>query len=110
MNVTLDEFIASVKVKPFPCSRWVEYEGFDGLFVRVGQMYICGELVPTINLANINASLPGKGAFKKLVKYLQDNYPEYTIHVENVLTPKFQDGLIRMGFEPTGIHMCYFLG
>jgi hypothetical protein len=107
--VTLDEFIASVKAKPFPRSRWVEHEGFDGLYVRVGPRYICGELVPTIDLANMNAILPGKGAFKKLVKHLQDNYPEYTIHVENVLTQKFQDGLIRMGFEPTDIPLCFYL-
>ena len=68
-----------------------------------------GEVSTFLDVANVaidNPKLRGKGHFKEFVdhalKLLSD--PELRrdlrgIYVENVMTPKFEDGLKRMGFQ-----------
>lgn len=90
-------------------NAWVVFEGFHEIYVRVGKRYIGDQLVDTIDLANLNAKNPGSGAFKNLVKYLEGTYPEYTIYVESVLTQRFCDGLLRMGFtQQEHLHNCFY--
>jgi len=89
--------------------EWIDHEGFDALYVRVCKRYINNEHIEVIDLANLSAKDPGNGAFKALVKYLRDKYPEFIIHVESVLTKRFSDGLLRMGFVPTHLPGCFYL-
>ena len=91
-------------------SEWVKHKDFSGMYVRVGRKYIAGEVHEhVIDLANIQAKKTGKGAFKKLIVYLREHWSEHDIHVENVLTERFRDGLKRMGFIDTGTPHCYWL-
>jgi hypothetical protein len=51
-----------------------------------------------IDLANIEAKVTGKGAFRRLVAHVQETYPTAGIFVESVLPAQFCAGLLRMGF------------
>lgn len=110
MNLdSLDEFIKKAKGSRIPRSAYVDYEGFEALYIRVGPKYILSKIHQVIDLANITAEKPGNGAFTSLLEYLERKYPEYMIHVESVLNDRFATKLLKMGFEPTNIHRCYYL-
>ena len=101
--MTLEEFIQSARLRRFSSNAWVTAEGFSDLYVRFGQRYIGGELVSNVlDLANMTAAVPGDGAFTRLLKTLNDEHPELTLYVENVLTPRFGDRLVRLGFQRVG--------
>jgi|SRR5690606_20568539 len=107
--MTLDELIEASQSSGRWKSAWVNCDGFKGMYVRVSKRYINKEYFDVIDLANIEAEHPGNGAFRSLISHLTKTWPQYTIHVENALTEKFQVGLLRMGFKETGIPMCFYL-
>ena len=104
---TLDEFIGDIS--KFNKSEYVTFEGFDALYVRTGPRLIHGQYYKVVDIANVTASHPGAGAFKRLIAHIKITWPEHTIHVENVLTKRFQEGLVRMGFIPTHQPMCFYM-
>jgi hypothetical protein len=107
---TLTEMLRRGGGKIVSRSAWVSHPGFEALYVRVGKKYIAGQVHENVvDLANIQATNPGQGTFRKLIGYLQDKWPQYDIHVENALTQRFQAGLKRMGFLETGIPQCFWL-
>ena len=94
----LDDFIK----KSLPNLRgnaYATFPGFTTLYVRVARRYIDGELVRTIDLASIEARYKGKGSFRKLFAHLRSKWPEFPIFVENVLSDRLCEGLLRMGFK-----------
>lgn len=102
---TLDEFIAPrlKELRMFPRNAYVKHPGWKSLYVRVSQRYIDGRVLRmVIDLANIEAFKPGTGAFRNLVTHLRKTYPQATIYVEQVLSQRFQEGLLRLGFTRRG--------
>ena len=107
----MDEFIRARTASKFPTgSSYVEFEGFDSLYIRVGRKGIRGKIRDkVVDIANVTSLEPGKGAFKTLIAHLQEKWPEHTIHVENALSQRFQEGLKRMGFQETDVPMCFWI-
>lgn len=97
---TLDAFLAEATQSrsPFGHRSFVFEPGWKVLYVRVTQRNLNGYVRPTIDLANLEATKKGTGAFRKLVAKLSSAYPGRTLFVESVQTERFLDGLLRMGF------------
>ena len=107
--MTLDELIQIHQDSKRSMNAWVDCDGFRGMYVRVGSRSINGKIITVIDLANIEVDEPGKGTFRRLISRLTKTWPQYTIHVENALTERFQAGLLRMGFKETKTPYCYYL-
>lgn len=101
MKYSFDEFIAPrlKDLRMFPRNMYVEHPGWKSLYVRVSQRLVDHGMITTIDLANLEATTPGRGTFKKLVIHIQQYYPDTTIFVESVLQERFGHGLMRMGFK-----------
>lgn len=99
---TLHEFLASSKR-----NAYVRHPGFSRLYVRSTRRF--GAEV--IDLANLEAEIPGNGAFTALVAHIRTTYPDLGIYVECVLTERFGEGLLALGFSPchVGLSFCYYL-
>jgi hypothetical protein len=95
---TLDAFLAEAVQSWLPHRSFVSEPGWKILYVRVTRRALNGRLRSTIDLANLEATRKGKGAFRRLVAKLSAAYPDRTIFVELVQTERFLDGLLRMGF------------
>ena len=80
------------------CSSSKYTSSWKILYVRVTRRRLNGYLRPTIDLANLEATKKGKGAFRRLVEKLSTAYPGRTLFVESVQSERFLDGLLRMGF------------
>ena len=91
----LNEFISGRKWG----NSFIQHPDWRALYIRVTERYIHGKKVPTIDLASIEARMPGNGAFRRLVDHLHRTYMTRGIFVESVLTKRFAEGLKRMGFE-----------
>jgi len=92
--------------------EYVRFPGFKSLYVRYVTRYIAGEFIhPVIDLANLEAKSPGKGAFGELHSHLRLNYPECWLYVENVLNPRFAKKLLKMGYtsQPIGMSECFYM-
>lgn len=92
-------------------NAWVVHSGFDSLYVRRTERFG----FPTLDVANVEAVEPGKGAFTRLVQQARNKY-RLGVYVESVLNNRFGEKLLRMGFEctqeglpPGGLGACYFL-
>ena len=85
----LNEFLT----QRFPKNAFVEYPGFDELYVRKGQYAGRKE---TIQIARIQATESGQGAFECLFKYLQTQ--SLPIVVECVHNKRFVEALLARGF------------
>lgn len=92
--MNLDEFIANSNLLGFG-NCWVKEPGFKGLYVRKTKRLWHDKLVPCVDLANITATCPGKGAFTRLATRL---HAQHNLCVECVTTEQFERGLIRRGF------------
>jgi len=81
------------------------------VYMRVGPRYIDGvKHDRVIDIANVQAKHTGRGTFKKFVKFLRDTFPEYALYVESVLTDRFSDGLLRMGFTLSKVYSnCFYM-
>lgn len=102
----LSEFLNQPLItKIFVNRSYVDFDGFDSLYVRNGWYLVDEEIIQkTIQIANVSASKTGKSAFKNLVAYLQKNFPGIPIIVECVHTERFATGLLKMGFKQFNIN------
>lgn len=80
-------------------NAYVNEPGFEALYIRKAKRIINGNLIATIDLANITAECPGNGAFTRLVDRLCRDYPWHVLYVESVLTHRFAKKLEVMGFK-----------
>ena len=94
---TLDEFITRTSKGDLPFNAYVNAPGFATFYVRRSSRVLDGELVDhVLDLANIEAEVPGNGAFTKLTTSLiKRGIPLY---VENVLNSRFDKKLLSLGF------------
>lgn len=101
---TLDNFISHAQKCAIGMNSYVREPGFQNLYVRyLKRRYIhthAAYAENVLDLANMNATTPGSGAFTTLVERLRKDYPEMSLYVENVLNPRFGEKLLRMGFKP----------
>ncbi len=89
---TLDEFLQ----KPWPQSAYIQYEGFNRLYIRKndrvveinGQKHKCHNV---ITLANIEANVKGQGALTRLLQDLVSR--GFAVYIECVQNPKFEASL-----------------
>lgn len=103
---TLDSFLKS-KAR----NAWIVHSGFDSLYVRRTERFG----FTTLDVANVEAIEPGKGAFTRLVQRVRSKYG-LGVYVESVLQSRFGVKLLKMGFTctqegmtPGGLGACYFL-
>lgn len=98
MLQTLDDFMKSGAVGKRQ-NAYVRYPGFKSLYIRHSQRYINREIAsPVLDLANLEAKTPGKGAFTKLFNHLRKAYPEFWLYAKSVLNPRFEKKLMSLGF------------
>lgn len=101
---TLDEFL----VRKFPFNAYIDYPGFDDLYVRKADVVIriadqSWRCVKVITVANVSATKPGAGAFAELVKDLLER--DFAIYVENAHNTRFALHLMKVGFAQVNM-MC----
>lgn len=98
MKPTLDEFINGQGGRS-PKNSYVRFPGFGCLYVRCTKRYLQNKIVsPVFDIANIEATRPGNGAFTKLFAHLRKDYPEMWLFVECVANERFAKKLLAMGF------------
>lgn len=98
--ITLDAFLAQTMRFHRVGNRYVYEPGWAHLYVRATLRHIEDALRgPVIDLANIEASRPGRGAFTRLVAKIRRKYPEAWVYVECVHNPRFEKRLVDMGFR-----------
>lgn len=102
LEPTLREFLDG----PRP-NAYIQHPGFSRLYVRQTRRFGAD----VIDLANLEADAPGNGAFTQLVEHLRTAYPHLGIYVECVLTERFGEKLLALGFSPchVGLSFCYYL-
>jgi hypothetical protein len=93
-------------------SEYVHHKNFTSLYIRKGLYRFNNEIFNNaIVIANITAKKRGKGYFSELIKELTTNFPGRPVIIENALNERFQNKLIRMGFEQgkkeTSSEDCY---
>lgn len=93
---TLKQFLSPKHT--YPRNLWVKFPGFRDLYVRKGPYCIDGEFKESIQLANFAVRKDGQGSFRKLINFLEENYPHFTIVVENALTERLDNICRHMGF------------
>ena len=88
-------------------NAYVTYPGFASLYVRHTQRFG----FETLDVANLEAKQPGRGAFTRLVKHVRKTYPRMGIYVECVMNDRFVAKLAAMGFArcDAGLSVCFFL-
>ena len=98
--LTLAQFIQLAPTGSILTNQYVRHPNFKSLYVRYNnRRYINGEFVfNVLDIANIQARKPGKGAFTKLIIHLRNTYPLLVLYVESIQNPRFADRLERMGF------------
>ena len=94
---TLEEFLS----QSYPWSCYVEYPGFQDLYVRKTDVYL--QLFPdpkictrVVTVANVSATNPGQGSWQKLVDDLCDK--GWAVYVENVHNERFAAHLEKQGY------------
>lgn len=110
-------FLADPKMK----DAWLSEPEWSSIYVRKSfrAIQIGGpeddnegvEIVPCIDLANITAKKPGKGAFTRLVRWLH-NQLQKNIYVESVFDERFGKYLESLGFYRMPVFegpQCYLL-
>lgn len=103
MRLTLDEFIESVQNGRNFRNAYVRFKGFKELYVRYTRRMLGAEIrYPVLDLAVVEATHPGRGAFTKLFEHIRSKYPDTWLYVESVLNDRFSAKLIKMGFVQQG--------
>ena len=95
--MTLDEFLAH-NAAIAPQSAQLDVRGFAYLFVRRWQRGFLGKTSDVLTLVYMEAAPTGQGTFKALVAHLREQRPQLILLIESVTSPRFQDGLRRLGF------------
>jgi hypothetical protein len=94
---TLDQFITRTLQRKFPSNAYVNEPGFRDLYVRMSRRLLEGRMLyPVLDIANVEAEIPGNGAFTSLVERLLKQ--GHILYVESVLNKRFAAKLLRMGF------------
>jgi hypothetical protein len=98
--MNLDQFMNQLSVR----NVYVSETGFLALYVRRNEKRLLnGRWVPDVlDIANVEATHKGQGAFKGLIKRIREKYPKWSIYVENILEPRLVAYLAREQFE-----LCY---
>lgn len=73
--------------------------GFDVLSAEVVDRYVDGRRCQVLMITDVFATVPGQGAFMRLVAEFRAVWPGMPIVVVNVATERFRAGLGRMGFR-----------
>lgn len=98
---TLDAFIekALPRVKVgVPFNAYVREPGFRSLYVRMTQRVLHSKKYSVVlDIANVEAEQPGRGAFTKLIERLPGKGLQL-VYVELVHNKRFHQKLLRMGF------------
>lgn len=99
---TLKSFLAGPRR-----NAYIKYPGFNFMYVRHTKRFG----IEVIDLANLEAKEPGRGAFARLVKHIRKTYPQLGIYVECVLNERFEGKLLAMGFTrcDVGLSFCFYL-
>lgn len=98
---TLDSFLASTS---HPRNSYVSFPGMKSLYVRRGGYLINDKIVEsTVQIASVESSKAGNGAFRKLIDHLESQYSDMTIVVECVHSDLLAEILIHLGFERINI-------
>lgn len=102
MEPTLEQFISGARR-----NAYIRYPGFASLYVRHTKRFG----FDTLDVANLEAMHPGRGAFTHLVNHVRKTYPSMGIYVECVLNERFEVKLLAMGFarRDSGLSACFFL-
>jgi hypothetical protein len=105
----LEEFISSKTAR----NAYVKEVGFKTLYVRKNKKrFISGRFVYTVlDIASLETLHPGEGNWTSLFNRIREKYPEWTIFVENVMNPKFEEILVSQGFaiaEPQLNPPCFY--
>jgi hypothetical protein len=96
-EMSIDQFLIE---KPCPNGHLNFKDLFQKLYIKFGPLRIKGKKYPwVIRLAHLEAKQTGKGSFKRLINHLMENFPDFPIIVENVLTARFACGIVGMGGE-----------
>lgn len=91
-------------------NAWVYHPDFSQLYIRVCFRLLEDEYRKCIDVANIEAKNPGNGAFRNFLQYTAEKYPEYSIYVENVMSKRFAQGLLKLGFKrKKHVSDCFYL-
>ncbi len=110
MIPTLDEFLA----QKWPLAAYIDFPGFKSLYVRKSDLYVnlgggfwrCTDVV---QIANVEATNPGQGAFGKLIAEIKER--GRAVYVELVHNVRFRQHLLKLGFrsvnEGTGFHYLW---
>lgn len=89
---TLEQFLS--KTSNIPRSEYVTFNGFRPIYVR--------KYRNKITIANIAARKPGKGNFRRLLRWITNNYPDYLLEIECVHNQRLVQFLLNNGFT----HSC----
>jgi len=94
--VFIEQYLA--RGSKWPNNSWVTCHGFAHLYVRITSRVIGDEkLAPVLDLANMEAREPGKGAFGNMFRRLRAEHPHLHIYVEQT-HERFGAHLFRLGF------------
>lgn len=97
----IDETLRCIGSKSLPLgkSSFVSHPDFELLYARVCWRYEAGGVA--IVLAALEASEPGRGAYRRLIKELRRLYPDYPIIAESVISERLAMHLIEHGWQNT---------
>lgn len=92
---------------------YIQEPGFEALYVRYCTRNVNGvRYSNTFDIANVavEEDIRGTGVFTRFVEKLRREYPSMNLYVENALHPRFQRGLLKMGFIPVqNLDACFFM-
>jgi hypothetical protein len=107
--MTLDEFFASEQN-----GADLKETGFRRLYVRKSLRTLSWSGRPVlwhecIDIANVVATRPGRGAFTRLLGRIKRDHPGWGIYVENCHNPRLGPALLRRGFLATDDPISFLL-
>lgn len=85
-------------------SIWTHGDGLD-IYMRLGHHFVHGEMLTCLDIANVNATKPGKGAFTAFLNKVEEAVKNSDVcncvFVESILEPRFVAYLQKRGYETT---------
>jgi hypothetical protein len=101
---TIDEFLQR---KRYPFNSFVDEPEFRELYVRRALRFLGGKVYEVLDIARIEAKVPGSGSFARLADRLLGQ--GLNLYVESVLNPRFERKLLELGFTPSETApQCYY--
>lgn len=105
--MTLEEFVSQKTHRAIH----IEHPEFNTLYVRHASHVLNDKIVETFDIANVCATTPGSGAFKRLIEHLTLLKIGKPLYVESVMNKRFADWLVKNDFTPCGYGLgydCYY--